>query len=103
MTMRDLNEWSVLYGRLLEELAVHGRNDPFGDGDFYLIDDDYGSKQQKIEVTSSGSFTPALVTGIQRILASFPGWEVIVSLPSDNGVEHGFSVTATSCVESRGA
>ena len=103
-TMPDLGRWSALYGRLLEELASHGRNDPFGDGDFFLVDDDYGSTQQKLEITSSGTFTLALVSGIQKVLAEFSDeWEVVVALPSIDGVAHGYVVRATSCDEHFGA
>ena len=96
-------EWTKIYELLLAVLTRHGVHDPFGDGDFYLVDDDYGSMQHKIECTSAAAFTPALTTEIQELLAPFEGeWEVVVALPTLSGSEHGFAVTKRSCVEHHG-
>jgi len=95
-------EWEAIYGLLLAILERHGDHDPFGDGDFFLVDDDYGSTQHKIECTSKAAFTPALAAEIQQLLQSFERtWEVIVALPSIDGLEHGFAVTKASCLEHR--
>lgn len=95
-------EWKEMYGLLLDILERHGRHDPFGDGDFFLVDDDYGSKQHKIECTSKAVFTPVLAAEIQQLLESFKGWEVTVALPSIGGRAHGFAVTEGACIEHRG-
>lgn len=93
-------EWAKLYELLLAALTRHGVHDPFGDGDFYLVDDDYGSMQHKIECTSAAAFTPALAAEIQQLLALFEGeWEVIVALPVLGGSKHGFAITRRSWVE----
>lgn len=63
-TSSEHAEWEAIYGLLLAILQRHGVHDPFGDGDFYLVDDDYGSVQHKIECASEAAFTPALVDEI---------------------------------------
>jgi len=96
-------EWEAIYGLLLAILQRHGVHDPFGDGDFFLVDDDYGCVQLKIECMSAAALTPALVAEIQQLLGAFErAWEVIVALPSVDGREHGFAVTKGACVEHHG-
>lgn len=96
-------EWQALYVSLLAVLMRHGVHDPFGDGDFFLIDDDYGSAQHKIECASESAFTPALVEEIQKLLEPLERpWEVIVALPATRGNEHGFAISKRACIEHLG-
>jgi hypothetical protein len=41
-------EWEELYDQLSEILSCYGVSNPFGDGDFWLIDDNYSSPQHKV-------------------------------------------------------
>jgi hypothetical protein len=92
-------DWQLLYAQLLGVLAQHGVNDPMGDGDFFLVDDDYGSSQQKVECTNADAFTPGLVSDVQKLLQSFPAeWEVIFVLPSSQVGQRVFVVKAESIV-----
>ena len=103
--MRDPEsaEWQTLYLSLLAVLKRHGVHDPFGGGDFYLVEDDYGSVQHKVECTSDAAFTPALAEQIQEVLEPFERpWEVIVALRAVGGREHGFAITKGACVEHDG-
>ena len=96
-------EWQALYVSLLALLRRHGVHDPFGGGEFYLVDDDYGSAQHKIECMSESAFTPALAQEIQQMLEPLVRpWEVIVALPAVEGHEHGFAITKEACVEHHG-
>ncbi len=96
-------EWQALYGSLLAALRRHGVHDPFGGGDFYLVEDDYGSTQHKIECSSASAFTPALAEEIQQVLKPFDRpWQVIVALPAVGATEHGFAITKGACVERHG-
>lgn len=95
--------WQALYVELLAVLERHGVHDPFGGGDFFLIDDDYGSTQHKIECTSESAFTPTVAEEIRHLLEPLERkWEVIVALPAIGGREHGFAITKDACIEHHG-
>jgi hypothetical protein len=74
------------YDKLLEVLSPWGANNAFGEGDFWIVDDDYGGYFHKIVANSK--FWSELVTGkIQKVLAnSFSDWGVIVVLEDIVGV-----------------
>ena len=47
---RRTAEWRVLHDRITELLDRFGKKDPFGNGDCWLVDEDWGSYRQKLEV-----------------------------------------------------
>jgi hypothetical protein len=74
-------EWEALYAQLTSVLAVFGREDPYGDGDFWVVDDDYGSYQQKVCVTRLSFLTRRCAEAVGRILANYTSpWEVLMTL-----------------------
>ena len=92
--------WQTLYEQLLCVLSRHGVNDPFGDGDFFLVDDDYGCSQQKVECMKAEAVTPALISDVQKLLSGFPTeWEVIFAVPVSEENQGAFVVKVGSCVE----
>jgi hypothetical protein len=89
------SEWQSLYFELGHILAATGRENAFGDGDFWIIDDNYGSFQHKVCVTQVAFLTPEIAASVQRLLtARYPKWEVLFSLdgpsirptPDDMGI-----------------
>jgi hypothetical protein len=85
-------EWEELYNKILANLIRLGRNDATGDGDFWLLDDDYGSCMQKICIFRIEILTTALVGELQSILKSgYSRWSiqiVLELLPPDEDVSH---------------
>jgi hypothetical protein len=49
-------------------------------GDYLLVDDNMGWYQHKIELQNLSLFRPAVVKALQRLLAGFPDWEVVVAM-----------------------
>lgn len=79
-------EWEQLYERLRAALRPHGTDDAFGDGSFWLVDDDWGGQHQKLGVTDRNAWTPEVVAAVQQALRSgFQHWGVIVMF--DDGSE----------------
>lgn len=76
-------EWAALYESLRAALAKLGREDAFGDGDYWLVDDDYGGVAQKLCVHRLAFLDSSLVTTIQAVLTRFPGWHVLVQLEAE--------------------
>jgi hypothetical protein len=93
-------EWESLYEELMTILERHGKHDPFGDGDYFLVDDCYSSPQHKVERTSSHGFTPSLVAEVQTLLKRYNRpWEVIFALPAVEGKDHAYRVFSNTCAE----
>jgi hypothetical protein len=95
MSSRD-QDWEALYRRLLEVLAEFGKNDPSGsEGDYWLIDDDWGGLHHKIEVVSADFWSDAVHQRIRQTLAnSFPDWGVFVVFSEKAKGRRGFIVYA---------
>jgi hypothetical protein len=74
-------ERRLLYAKLSGLLESAGESDPFGDGDYWLVDDNWGSRQHKLCVFRIESITSTLIEEIQKILKPFGvEWEVLVAL-----------------------
>jgi hypothetical protein len=98
----QVREWEYLYDELLRVLEGYGKNDGLGDGEFYLVDDYYGSPQHKIECARIDLFTLSLVSDVQSALKQFRRrWEVIFALPAEAGHDHAFTVYADAVIEHR--
>ncbi|MCW5574773.1 MAG: hypothetical protein KIT13_01645 [Burkholderiales bacterium] len=74
-------EWFALYEELRSVLATFGREDPYGKGDFWLVEDDYGGYTHKVCVTRLPFLTGAVAAAVQRTIAKYPSpWEVVIAL-----------------------
>lgn len=80
MTNERDEEWKALYLSLGEVLSQFGREDPYGDGDYWLVDDDYGDTAHKVCVSRLAFLTPELIVAVQRALADLPHWRVLLQV-----------------------
>jgi hypothetical protein len=91
MTSRD-DEWKRLYEDLRKSFNTLGIEDPYGEGDYWLVDDDYGDTTHKLCVHSKTFLTLALIRSIQQALAAFPHWRVMLQIEFPiTGVAHASS------------
>lgn len=74
------NEWVRLYKSLGATLAQFGCENAFGDGDYWLVDDDYGGRAQKVCVHKIEFLSASLIAAIQVVLGCFPTWYVVLQL-----------------------
>jgi hypothetical protein len=70
--------WDILYGRLNRILPHFGKEDFKEPGDYYVFDDNWGSKQHKVTMYNLNMFRPAVIRALQSTLTDFPDWEIIV-------------------------
>jgi hypothetical protein len=61
--------WNDLYGRIVALLRQHGHEDPCGDGDYWVVDDNYGWRRHIVNVFDLKMLDPG---GIAAVL---PGKE----------------------------
>jgi|ERR1051326_5121365 hypothetical protein len=77
-------EWKALHKDLTALLERHGKQDAFGKGDFWIVDDNYGSTEQKVCVTRLQFLTRPVATDVQRLLRKYTlGWEILFSLDDE--------------------
>jgi hypothetical protein len=73
------SEWNKVFDNLKTVLLDFGRVDAFGDGDFCLIDDNYGTPQHKIEVSPEFVVSDIFLAALQKVLVPMSlTWEVIL-------------------------
>lgn len=78
----DQKEWEILYYALCAVCAKYGAEDPFGNADYWVVDDCWGGVAQKIVVSSPRFLTPQLVAEISNCIrdTGLLGVQVIVAL-----------------------
>ena len=63
-------EWVTFYEALLTLLSHYGENNAFGEGDYWLVDDDWGSVDQKLIISNPRILTRSLVAEISTLIKS---------------------------------
>ena len=88
MTEDDVQQqyWDRLYESLRTVLSARGIESAFGDGDYWLVDDNWGEKLHKVCIFNIAYLTPELISQVQKVLSSSPekGWGVIFSIDVKN-------------------
>lgn len=79
--MNRPQRWAQLYQDLRRLLTSRGVESPFGSGDFWIVDDDWGGALQKVYIFRIEFLTAAMVRRIQNLLATgYPEWGVMIQL-----------------------
>ena len=73
-------EWQSLYDVLCRTLASLGTENARGNGDYWLVDDDYGDTTQKLCVWRPEFLQPSLIRLLQAKLGAYSHWRVMVQL-----------------------
>ena len=84
---RQNQEWDTLYRRVVETLAPWGVDNPFGKGDYLVVDDNYGWWRQIIEIHQLKMLKVEIVKSLQALLKDFPDWAIVVAVDIP-GQEH---------------
>ena len=87
----QINEWRSLYNDILMILERHGKNDACGEGDFWLLDDNWGGGPHRLYIFNISIVTRELVDEFMKLLSTekHAGWEMmlILDLKSPTGEE----------------
>jgi len=67
----------ALYGRALRLLRRLGYSNSLN-GDFWIVEDNYGPKQHKIYFYNLGLLAPAVIRGLQSLLDDHPDWAWVI-------------------------
>ena len=72
--------WSILYDRITKLLQQFGTENPFGEGDYWVLDDNWGPLQHKICVFNLKMLKPNIVYALQSLLSDFPDWGIVIAV-----------------------
>jgi hypothetical protein len=73
-------EWESLYKEVQAILELHGREDAYGKGDYWILDDNWGTLQHKIEIQNLSLLRPEIIHSLRTLLTRFPHWEIVVAV-----------------------
>ena len=71
-------EWEALIRALDAVLIQFGKEDAYGEGDYWILDDDYEGPSLKVYISRLGFVTAELVSAIQQALQATPHWKVLL-------------------------
>lgn len=80
--MRQTQEeaWMLLYRQIVRLLAPYGRNGYKHQDDYFVVDENLGGFQQKVEIENLQMLRPDVIKSLQHLLEMFPRWEIVVGL-----------------------
>lgn len=80
--LREVDEWRRLYECVREICARHGKEDAFGEGDFWVVDDQWAGVGQKIVVTNPQFISRRLVSELSACIGRLGllGAEIVIAL-----------------------
>lgn len=78
-------EWSELYGALGDVLRSFGVENAFGDGDYWIVDDNWGDPSHKVCVSRASFIMPALLAAVQNSLTGYQAWRVLLQIDEPLG------------------
>jgi hypothetical protein len=76
----QIAQWDSLFEKVHQILDPLGSEDPFAKGDFFVLDDNWGTKELRVEVNNLALLEPAVVNSLRRILDEFSGWKIVVAV-----------------------
>lgn len=76
--LKRVRDWRRLYDRIVMTLDRFGRMDAFGEGDYWLLDEDWGLLVHQIEFQNLKLLRPAVINSLQALLAEFSEWVITV-------------------------
>jgi len=68
-------------------MARWGVDEPLGNGDYLIVDDNYGWRRQKVEVHNLKMLKAEIVKALQALLKDFPNWTIVMAVDIP-GKEH---------------
>ena len=73
-------QWLAIYDRLQGVLSARGESSPFGEGEYWLLDDDWGNREHLLHVFREEFLTSEMVYKLKNILQDFDGWKLVVAM-----------------------
>jgi hypothetical protein len=79
-TDNQVKQWMSLYKRVTKLLSRYGAEDPFGEADYLVVEDNYGWWRITIEVHNLKMLQPNIIESLRALLSKLPNWEIVVAI-----------------------
>jgi len=88
------SEWVQLHDLISKALDQFGKKNAFREGDYWLLDDNWGWRRHQLEVQKVELLRPHVIKALQALLVDFPNWDmtVRVDVPGKEKVWPGMGV-----------
>lgn len=73
-------QWQILHDRIAGVLDRFGRKNPVRQGDYWLLDENWGWYRHQLEFQNLELLQPHIVMALQAVLADFPNWEISIQI-----------------------
>lgn len=71
-------DWQLLHDGVTQIFDGYGVKDPFGKGDYWLLDENWGRHSQQIEFMNLDLFQPVIISALQGLLEQFLDWYITI-------------------------
>jgi hypothetical protein len=87
-------DWQALHDAITETLDQFVRRNAFGDGDYSLVDDNWGTRRHRLEFQNLDLLRPEILGALQALLTGYDDWciTVRVDVPGTEGVWPGMGL-----------
>ena len=72
--------WGQLYNGIVGLLRRHGKESPTGDGDFWVLDDNYGWCRHTIFLFNLKMLNLDVIARLKQLLDNRSGWEIVLAI-----------------------
>ncbi len=72
--------WDALYRAVVDVLRQYGKEEPTGDGDFWVVDDNYGWRRQIVNIFNLKMLDPEIIFKLRALLDKLPEWSIVLAL-----------------------
>ena len=80
MTSQEPDEqadaWERMYNRVCEVLRYFGTENYLGDGDYWVLDDNYGWRETHVEVHNLNILAPRVIARLRTLTAKDANWQI---------------------------
>lgn len=61
-------------------MKLLGTESPIGEGDYWLLDENWRQYLHRIEIQNLNLLVPSVVKGLQSLLSGYPDWEIAMAV-----------------------
>ncbi len=89
LEVEQKREWTALYDQIQEVLAPFGEPDDEEEKGYLLVGDNLGSFEHRIETNNLEIVKPVAIKALQKLLAGYPNWEIMIAVCSPTRIRSG--------------
>jgi hypothetical protein len=77
---KQSESWKALYKKIIALLPAFGTESAIGEGEYWVLDENWGPRQHKVCVFNLDMLRPVVVLELQKLLREFPDWGIMLAI-----------------------